>query len=251
MGVAGIAVALLLAGAARPAAAQEQDKACLDLIRKAVQAHGGQKVLEAVKAATVKSKGTVHLMGGLKFTSEDQFQYPDEFRNDIQIDINGMELKISQAFDGKKGWARFADKTVDLDDKQTAEFKALIYGGRVGNLVDLLKDKGFELSPLGEDKVNDQPVAGVLVKRKDHRDVSLYFDKKTGMLAKSAMMVVDQMSQEEVTQEKFFSDYKAVDGRQVPHKVLVKHNGNPYVEAEVTEVTVMERHDPSVFAKPE
>jgi hypothetical protein len=251
MCVAGIAAALLLAGAAGPAAAQEQDKECLDLIRKAVQAHGGQKALEATKAVTVKSKGVVQVMGGLKFTSEDQFQYPDKFRNEIQIDVNGMNIKITQAFDGKKGWAQFGDKTVDLDDKQTAEVKALVYAGKVGNLIDLLKDKDFALSPLGESQVNDRPAVGVLVKRKDHRDVSLYFDRKTGRLAKQVMTVVDQMSQMEVMQEKIYLEYKAVEGRQVPQKITINQDGKPYVEVEVTDVTVVERHDPSVFAKPE
>jgi hypothetical protein len=247
-----MAAALLLAGAARPAAAQEQDKECLDLVRKAVEAHGGQKALEAVKAVTVKSKGTVHLMGGLKFTSEDQFQFPDKFRSEIHIDVNGMDIAVIQAFDGKKGWAQAAgQKVMDLDEKQTAEFKALVYAGRVGNLIELLKDKEFALSPLGEAQVNDRPAAGVLVKRKDHRDVNLYFDKKTGMLAKQAMTVVDQMTQMEVIQEKIFNEYKAVEGRQVPHKIAINQDGKVFVEVEVMDVAVVERHDPSVFAKPE
>jgi hypothetical protein len=245
-----LAVALLLAGTARPAVAQEQDKESLEIIRKAVQAHGGQKVLEATKAATVKSKGTVHLMGGLKFTSEDKFQFPDKFRTEIQIDVNGMMITVTQAYDGKKGWAQVADKTMDLDEKQVAEFKALIYGGRVGNLVDLLKDKSFALSPLGEAQVNDRPAVGVLVKKQGERDISLYFDKKSGMLAKSTMMVVDQMSQAEVTQEKIFNEYKAIDGRQVPHKITINQDGKLYVDVEVTDATIMEQHDPSVFAKP-
>jgi hypothetical protein len=251
MCVAGLAAALVLAGAARPAAAQEQDKECLDLIRKAVKAHGGEKVLEATKALTVKSKGVVHVMGGLKITNEDQVQFPDKFRSDLHIDVNGMDIAIVQAFDGKKGWIQAGGKTMDLDDKQTAEFKALLYGGKVANLIDLLKDKKYEISPVGEAQVNDQPAVGVLVKRKDHRDVSLFFDKKTGRLAKQVMTVVDQMSQMEVMQEKIFTEYKAIDGRQVPHKVTVNQDGKVFVEVEVTDVTVVERHDPSVFAKPE
>jgi hypothetical protein len=251
MCIAGVAAALLLAGSARWANAQGQDKECLDLIRKAIEAHGGQKVLENIKAATSKSKGTIHLGGGLMFTAEESVQLPDKFRSDIQIDANGMNIKITQAFDGKKGWVKVADNTMDLDDKQTAELKALMYAGKVGGLIELLKDKSFELSPLGEVKVKDRPAVGVLVKQKGQRDISLYFDKQNGLLAKTVMRVIDQMSQAEATQEKIFSDYKAVDGRQTPHKVAVLQDGNPYVDVEVTEVRIVDRHDPSMFMKPQ
>jgi len=251
MCVVGFATALLLAGAARPALAQEQDKECLDLIRKAVKAQGGQEVLDKHKAVTVKTKGTVHIMGGLKYTDEVQFQFPDKFRTDIQIEAGGQTFTITQAFDGKKGWSRLGDKVMDLDEKDAAEAKALLYSGKVSNLVDLLKDKKFALSPLGETKVNDRAAAGVLVKHKGQRDVSLYFDKKSGLLTKTVETVYDKMADKEVTQEKIFADHKVIDGQQTPHKLTITRDGEPFVDAEVTDVSFVERHDASVFAKPE
>ncbi len=245
-----VAAALLLAGSAGWATAQERDKDCLELVRKAVKAHGGQKVLETTKGVTLNTKGTVQVMGGLKFTTEDKVQLPDQFRTDISIDVGGQTIAITQAFDGKKGWLKAGDTLLDLSEKQTTEAKAILYAARVTNLVDLLKDKKYELSPIGEDKVNDRPVAGVLVKRKGQRDVSLYFDKQNGLLAKTVTMAYDEMAQQEVTQEKIFADYKAVDGRQVPHRVTINQDGKLHAEVEVTGVSGVERHDPSVFAKP-
>jgi hypothetical protein len=185
------------------------------------------------------------------FTAEESVQLPDKFRSDIQIDANGMNIKITQAFDGKKGWVKVADNVMDLDEKQTSELKALLYAGKVAGLIELLKDKNFELSPLGEVKVKDRPAVGVLVKQKGHRDISLYFDKENSLLAKTVTMVIDQMSQSEATQEKIFADYRVVDGRKTPHKVTVLQDGNPYVDVEITEVRVVDRHDPSLFMKPQ
>jgi hypothetical protein len=246
-----VAALLVLAGSAGWSGAQERDKDCVELVRQAVKAHGGEKVLESAKAVTLNTKGTVQVMGGLKFTSEDKVQLPDKFRTDIQIDAGGMTINVTQVFDGKKGWVKAGDNVIALDDKAVSESKAILYAGRVTNLVEVLKDKNFALSPVGEDKVNDRPVVGVLVKHKGQRDISLYFDKKTHMLAKTVMTAYDQMSQQEVQQEKIFNEYKAIDGRQVPHKVTINHDGKPYVEVEVTGVSIVERHDPSVFAKPE
>jgi hypothetical protein len=50
--------------------------------------------------------------------------------------------------------------------------------------------------------------------------------------------------------ETFYSDYKKVDGLLIAHKLLIKRDGNKYVDAEVTEVKVSEKLDDSVFAKP-
>jgi hypothetical protein len=244
-----VAVALFLTATAHRAVAQDQDKECLEMIRKAVQAHGGQKALENYKAAAVKTKGTVHVMGGIKFTTEDRFQLPDKYRTEIELDVNGMNIKIMQAFDGKQGWLQAGGNTLDLDDKMVSESKSLMYGARIIGLVDLLKDKNFQFSPLGEAKVTDRPAVGVLVKLKGQRDVSLFFDKQNGMLVKSVMVVFDPMSQMEVTQEKIYSEYKAVEGRQVPYKIAILQDGNPHADVEITDVSVVDRHDPSVFAK--
>ena len=43
---------------------------------------------------------------------------------------------------------------------------------------------------------------------------------------------LDPLTKQEVNQEKFFSAYKDVQGRKVPHKVEVQHDGKPFVEAE-------------------
>ena len=55
---------------------------------------------------------------------------------------------------------------------------------KVARMVPLLKEKGYELSLIGEDKVEGKKVVGVRVTKKDQKDISLFFDKETGLLAK-------------------------------------------------------------------
>jgi outer membrane lipoprotein-sorting protein len=249
--LAGFAAILLVTGPARWAAAQ--DKQTQEIIRKGIEAAGGQKALESLKAAQSKSKGTIHYpapIGDVTFAAEEFLVLPDKMRSNVQAEAGTQKSKVIIVFDGQKGWVQENGKTKPLDDKGVAEMKATAYASRVGSLTELLKDKAFSLSPLAETKVAGKPAVGVLVKHAGQRDIRLYFDKSSGLLVKSESPALDVMTKKEVPQEKIFSDYKSVSGRQVPHKVLILQNGKPYMEVEVTEVRIVDRLDPMLFAEP-
>jgi hypothetical protein len=113
-----------------------------------------------------------------------------------------------------------------------------------------LKDKAYELSTIGEDKVDGKKVVGVRVSKKGQKDVSVYFDKETGLIAKVEFRTTDQMTGNEVTEERIPSDYaKNKDGVPVPKKVVVKRDGKTFLEAEVLEVKYFEKLDDSEFKK--
>jgi hypothetical protein len=247
--VSGVIAAALLTGSA----ARGQDKGTLDVIRKGIAAAGGQKVLESLKAAQSKSKGTIHYpqpTGDVAIAAEEFLYLPDKVRSNIEATVGGRKEAVVVVFDGQKGWIKKSGKTEDLDAKGVAEMKATLYESRVGGLLELLKDKAFQLSPLGEAKVNGQPAVGVLVKHPGQRDIKLYFDKAKGLLAKTETTVLDPQSGKEVSQEKVFTDYKAVSGRQVPHRVAITQSGRPYMEVDITEVRIVDRLDPALFTQP-
>src|SRR5262245_60329287 len=108
----------LLGGAASRAQAQEDVRAILD---NAFKAHGGEERLARVKAAQSKSKGVIHLLGGLKFTSESFVQVPNQFKTVMQLDINGMNFTQIQVLNGDKGWLSVNGMTQDLDAKLLQE----------------------------------------------------------------------------------------------------------------------------------
>jgi outer membrane lipoprotein-sorting protein len=241
----GVCVCLILAaGVVR---AQEDDPRAL--INKAIKAQGGEKALAKYKAAQLKTKGTVHRMGGLAFTSEDYLQKPDKIKQVVQVTIMGKDYTQTIVFDGKKVWFKFNDDLKDLGDKALELFKEMAYAEEVSNLI-VLKDKKYKLSPLGEVKVEGRDAVGVQVSAKGHKDVNLYFDKAKHMLLKSETRTLDFETEQEITQEKIYLDYKEQDGLQMPTKILILQDGKKYVEAEVTEIQLLESLDASIFAKP-
>jgi hypothetical protein len=112
-----------------------------------------------------------------------------------------------------------------------------------------LGNKEFKLSMLGERKVGDRPAEGVKVSRKGHFDLSMYFDKETGLLAMTESRYKEARSGKEVKQETFFSGYKDVSGIKSPTKVSIKRDGKLFVESSI-EVKHLEKLDERVFAKP-
>jgi hypothetical protein len=237
---------------AAPLAARADDEADIKaLIDKAIKAHGGADKLSKKKAATTKFKGKFYGMGeGIDYAADMSVQGQTQMRFDLTFEAGGMKFAIANVLNGDKGWTVINGKTEDMSKEAIAEGKEGLYAGWVAALYPLT-EKEFKFSPLGESKVGDKEAIGVKVSRKDHRDVNLYFDKKTNMLLKMEHQAKDVMAGDtEFNQETFYDDYKDVDGTKQPHKLVIKRDGKDFVDAEITEIKLLEKLDDKVFDKP-
>jgi hypothetical protein len=221
------------------------------VIDKAIKAHGGEANLTKFKASTFKMKGKFYGMGdGIEFMGQWAIQLPKQISVQINFEVQGMQFKFAQVVNGDKGWTHLMDETKGMDDDELKEAKEGLYASQVERLVPL-SQKGFKLAPLGDAKVDGKAAVGVRVSHEGHRDISLFFDKESGLLLKSERVVKDQMAGgKEVTETAVYSEYKAVDGLQHPYKIIIQRDGNKYVEAETTEFKPAEKLDEDMFAKP-
>jgi hypothetical protein len=238
-----IALLLLASGAAR--AADDDVKAIID---KAIKAHGGADKLNQDKASQTKNKGTIELFGGISFTEETTMQ-ANRFKSVLVLQVSGQTVTQTTVFNGEKAWVNVVDKTMELEGKTMDEVKEVIYLARVSRLT-TLKDKPFELSSLGELKVNDRPAVGVKVASKGHRDVNLFFDKETGLVAKIERQGVDPMTEKEFNEERIITEYQEKDGVKFPKKAVINRDGKKFIEVEVLEIKTRDKVDDSEFAKP-
>jgi hypothetical protein len=244
-----LAVSLLFAGAGRVWADAEAD--ARKVIDQAIKAHGGTENLAKQKAVTFKLKGKYYGMSdeGVDYKGEWSIQTPDKRRMEIDVEVMGQTFKIVRIVNGNKGWVRMMDTTQEMDKEMLAESKEEMHAGRVTNLAGL-KDKGFTFALLGEVKVDKRDAVGIRVSHKGHRDLNLFFDRKTHLLLKSERRVKDTMGGGEFTAEEFFDDYKEVSGIQHAHKIRILRDGKKFVEGETTEFTLKDKIDDSVFDKP-
>jgi hypothetical protein len=177
------------------------------IVRKSIQAMGGESLLRAVKAEQVKLRGTFFYdPTSLKFSGDAYSQPPYQSRTNFRLDATGET--VTQVHNHNQGWdgeGRAADPGELMEVKQSD------YVNHLTGLVPLLDDKTLELSVLPDAKVRGRPAAGILVKSKGQPDVRLFFNRDTGLLEKTEFRGADSSKKKQVLHEEYFSDYRDVN----------------------------------------
>ncbi|AMV23465.1 hypothetical protein VT84_03585 [Gemmata sp. SH-PL17] len=234
-----------------PAGARAADEP-KDIIEKAIKAHGGADVLTKNKAAQLKTKGKLNIpgVGEVEFTQETAFMIPDKIKESLEFKVAGQNVSLLTLINGDKVTVEVNGKEIDgAGDKVKDALKGIGHMMEVARLVPV-REKGYELSLIGDDKVGDKKVVGVRVSKKGEKDVSLYFDKATFLIAKIEHRTIDQASGNEITEERMPSDYaKNKEGLMIPKKITVKHDGKDFLDAEILEAKYFEKLDDSEFKK--
>jgi hypothetical protein len=243
--LAPVAIGLLLTLAPFTLAQQEAQA----IIDKAIKAHGGAEKIDKFKAAQTKGKGKLELMGGLDIEQESSIQAPDKLKEVVHLEVMGQKVTVITVFNGTKGWININGQTMDMDEKIVAAIKDALHMMSYLRLSGL-KDKKVELTALGEVKVNDRPALGLKIASKGNKDINLYFDKETGLLAKLEYRMTDPLSGQEVNEERIILEYQDNDGLKTAKKLLVNRDGKKYLEFEVLEVKLLEKLDDNEFVKP-
>jgi outer membrane lipoprotein-sorting protein len=226
-------------------------KATRGTLDKAIKAHGGADTLKKFPASVSSFKGTFYGMGmELPMSGEVSISGLTKLRMAIDIDAGGQKFKVVNVIDGEKGWTKLGDAVTDLDKDQIAEANENLHAGWVASLVPLIDAKGYTLAATGEHTIAEKKAVGVKVSAKGKRDIDLYFDKESGKLVRFEHRVKDEGSGQEVSEETTYSDFKEVQGVQQAMKVVTKRDGKPYLEIEVSDVTLSEKLDDGVFVKP-
>lgn len=242
--------ALLVVALHAHAQGGEDDAAARAIIAKAMMAQGGEANLAKIEATYLKGTGTIHVAGeSLSFAADWYIQGMAQQKINVDVTSNGMTFQIVKVIDVDKGWQKIGGGDAKaLSKDELADEKHELYAGYVQTLAPL-KDKKFKLSSLGEVKVDDKDAVGVCVACKDHKDVNLYFDKKSHLLVKVETRVSDQGN--EVNQEILLGNYKATDGTQQAHKIAILRDGKRFIEAEFSEIRMhTQKLDASIFSKP-
>src|SRR5436853_20344 len=83
----------------------------------------------------------------------------------------GQNVSVITVIDGAKGWLNVNGTTQDLDPKLLKSIKEDLHRASVLQLVPLKDGKKYEVTAVGEVKVNDRPAVGIRVASKDRKDI--------------------------------------------------------------------------------
>jgi hypothetical protein len=241
-----LVLGLSLAGWSRADESAEA-KAVVD---KALKAMGGADKLAKFKIGSFKAKGSGQEGGKeISVVMEGLWQGLSQYRIDAEATHDGRTEKVLFVINGDKGWAKAREKTEDAPEGVAVLIKNALYTLRTPLLLPEWKDdKAFTLTHLGELKINGKTTVGVSAVHKDMKDVSLYFDKDTGLPFKSEVHLTEPQGKE-ITIEFSYEDYKEQDGVKAPTKVTAKFEGKEFV-MEFAELKTKDKIEESEFAKP-
>src|SRR5262245_60749549 len=222
--LAGIVLALVAGCSGRSDVADTDDPQTV--IEKAIKAQGGADRLAQFRAGRWKGQGTLTLRGqDLPLTLETVYQLPDKYKTEMRFSVQGKEVVVIQVLEGDKGWMSGEGKILDLKGELLKAFQEEFYSANVELLVPLLKEKDYSLSRLKETTVNGKPAVGVKVAAKGHKDIELYFDKKSHLPVKTVRPILDAETMKEATSEVIYSDFKEFDGIMAPTRMVVNQDG--------------------------
>lgn len=232
------------------------DDKAIEIVKKAIDAHGGAENLNKYKAGRFNMTGEMSVVGmDLKFTGKLAFVTPDRYQMEIVTKIQGMKMVINQITNGKS-----TKSTVTIDgakqpaggESEAEELKFAAVLQEIGQLTPLLDPKRFELKAIEDGEFNGTKYAGIEVKIPSlKKDCKLYFDKKTGLQTVTihkTKSIGENGTPEEVLEESTNSDFQKFKGMMVPVKLSVKHDGKKFMEIVCKDIELLETIDAKEFA---
>jgi len=232
-------------------ALRAQDPEPKETLTKAIKAQGFKDDGKAL-AQSWKDTGTVDVSGmKIDYTADFWFRPPDGLRFELMAEVMGLKLAIKHVTAGDMVWDGMDGKVEEVKGEKKDYSKVQAYYIWVTSLTPLNHDKQFKLSSVVGKKVNDKPTLGILIERKDKPEITLYFDKETGLLAKSEITVKDEFQGwKDVLQEVFYEDWKDSGDMKVFGRMRVMRDGKAFIDSKPSEPKLSEKLDPKLFEKP-
>jgi hypothetical protein len=218
-------------------------------LAQSIAAHGGAAAIERARTGTIAAHGQVADRMGLKFpvTIEESFQTPNLYKRLISTqDWDGKKLTIGiLAPDGKR-WRRAESGSVEVVSADTAEEQGLL-----NFLQELLRirERKVPLTSIPTEDVLGRPALGFEPIASESTEPSLYFDRETKLCVKVKRKLIDAADKKGVL-ELILSNYRDIDGVQVPMKVTTLIDGKLYQDVQLDKVQFLERLPEDTFRAP-
>ena len=219
-----------------------------DVVKKAIEAHGGADNLKKYAAAKIAAKGKIFLMGlEIAVEMETTYLLPDMFKNIMKMDILCQKVTIVQVYNAGKVKMTANGMDTPVSDTQKAELQESMNLQHAQQLTPLLEGQKYELTLIDNPaNVGSKEVVGITVKSKDRKDFKLFFDKATNLLVRIERRGLNE-AEKEVDQQITYSAHKKFDGIMRPVKTEFLMDGKKFMEGEVSEYKHLDKVDKKVF----
>ncbi len=203
----------LLVPAVQGVAGPRED--ALELIGKAIKAHGGEAAMLKLQHCTRKGEGIMMVVNTEQpFTDLLVISLPDRMKHAVEID---RRSKVVTVINGEQGWTQSGGSVITMNKELRDEINEELYVWALATLVPLTKG-AYDLAPLAEIKVDDRPAVGVRVRSKGRPESQLYFDKDSRLLVRITRQV--RLAGAVVEKEYLFRAFREFDGVRLPTRAI-------------------------------
>jgi hypothetical protein len=224
------------------------------IVEKAIAAHGGGDNVAKLQVMQTKARGKGNFpnLGEVEFSFETYWQVPSQYKSAWELQYRNQMIANMVGVNGRVGWTSANGQVKEIPDNNFKELKEQMYAESLDKLLPLTS-KSLALRSLGEskdDRLSGRSLVGIQVTAKDHRDVRLYFDKETNLLAKRENRVKDVKTGVESSQEVYYGQYKDVEGVKCWTKFTMYRDGQRFLEADITDIKFFPTLPNSLFDPP-
>ncbi len=185
-----------------------------EILKKSQSALGGRKLL-SVKDLRYSAKLTQVTPGG-EFTLDGEIRIllPDKFIYDMKTPMGEMTM----GFDGSVGWIKTPRGTHDMPS-QAQQMYATQVASNLHVALQNFDQPEYAVHYIGDEQFNGMSVAVVVIRYVPLNHTFRYFiDTNTGLVVKKIAKTMTPSGLADV--EEVYSDYRDVDGIQVPFKIV-------------------------------
>jgi hypothetical protein len=232
-----------------PARADDDADKAMTLVNEAIRAHGGMDSMLKTRSMVRVAKGELILFEQrTPFQDELALQLPKRWRWSLEQGSGAQRIRMVWVVNDEKGWQAIGGSVTEIPKLRMEEMQEEAYVLWITSLVPLKKEDGFQLALVEDATVNGKAAAGIKTSRKGHTDVTLYFDKESHLLVKTAR----RARESGLTFDKsyLYSGHKIFDGVMLPTKYVEMAKDKKMVEVTSLTYRFPEKLEDSTFAKP-
>jgi hypothetical protein len=221
------------------------DPNAVAILKRVVDVKGGLDALKNVHTVVAEADTTFHVNGPpLSSKTRTYVIYPDKFRVDARV----QGADVVQVFNGGNAWARDPAGVHDAPPGMRDDFAASVRRDMIPLLVATAEGK-LTVRLLPDEGTGGQVLKVLEISGTGLPPVKLYVDSQSLVVRQSFQTPAPDGKR--IQAEEIFSDYRAVDGVQVPFRADVRRNGTLILSRTLTNVTFNSPLDDTLFVRPQ
>jgi hypothetical protein len=242
---AGQSLAVRQAYVSDAAQAVQSDAKAVDLLKKVIEAKGGLDALRKVKTVVADADTTFKMeQGTLVSKTKTYVAYPEKFR----VDANVAGAQVVQVYNAGSAWVRDPTGIHDVPPEMRDEFGASVRRDTIPVLIGAAEGK-LSLRLLPDEGAEGRVFKVLELSGPQLPAMRVYIDSQN-LIARQSFSTPGPEGKP-VQADEVFSDYRSVNGVQVPFRADVRRGSQVILSRTLTHVALPPPVDDALVARPQ